>query len=54
MHIVRRIGVSQYLIKRVIYSGTYDERDTVFRILLFKLFNKTETWKLLEKSLRQS
>jgi hypothetical protein len=42
--------VSQYLIRRVIYSGTYDERDTVFRVLLFKLFNKTETWRLLEES----
>lgn len=42
--------VSQYLIKKVIYSGTYDARDTIFRILLFKLFNKTATWELLEES----
>lgn len=42
--------VSQYLIKHVIYGGAYDERDTVFRVLLFKLFNKTETWRLLEEA----
>jgi hypothetical protein len=41
--------VSQYLIRQVIYGGSYDERDMVFRILLFKLFNKTETWQLLEE-----
>ena len=42
--------VSQYLIRHVIYGHRYDERDTVFRVLLFKLFNKTETWELLEES----
>jgi 5-hmdU DNA kinase-like protein len=42
--------VSQYLIQRVIYGGSYDERDAVFRVLLFKFFNKTETWELLEES----
>jgi hypothetical protein len=42
--------VSQYLIRRVIYAGTYDERDTIFRIMLFKLFNKSETWQLLQES----
>lgn len=42
--------VSQYLIQRVIYAGSYDARDTVFRILLFKLFNKTETWRLLQET----
>jgi alpha-glutamyl/putrescinyl thymine pyrophosphorylase clade 1 len=42
--------VSQYLIRRVIYSGTYNAHDTVFRILLFKIFNKIETWQVLEES----
>jgi hypothetical protein len=42
--------VSQYLIRHVIYGGTYDATDSVFRILLFKLFNKIETWQLLEES----
>ena len=33
--------VSQYLLKNVIYNGkTYDNDDTIFRIILFKLFNK--------------
>ena len=44
--------VSQYLIKNVIDNGNkYTARDTIFRILLFKLFNKESTWELLEKEL---
>lgn len=39
--------VSQYLIRHVIYQGGFDELDVAFRILLFKLFNKIETWELL-------
>lgn len=40
--------VSQYLLKNVIYNGkTYDNDDTIFRIILFKLFNKEQTWELL-------
>lgn len=45
--------VSQYLIRNVIYRddlpGAVDE--VVFRILLFKLFNKIETWERLEQAL---
>lgn len=40
--------VSQFLIREVIYKGNYSSEDIVFRVLLFKLFNKIETWKLLE------
>ncbi len=40
--------VSQYLIKNVIYKGGFDTRDLFLRIILFKLFNKIETWELLE------
>ena len=40
--------VSQFLIKNVIYSNKWSFRDTVFRTLLFKIFNKIETWELLE------
>lgn len=40
--------VSQYLIKNVIYKGDSDINETLFRILLFKIFNKIETWELLE------
>lgn len=40
--------VSQYLLKNVIYNGLeYSREDMVFRILLFKLFNKESTWELL-------
>lgn len=39
--------VSQYLLKNVIYNGkNYSDRDMLFRIVLFKLFNKEETWQL--------
>lgn len=40
--------VSQYLIKNVIYSGTYSPEDTFLRIIVFKTFNKIETWEFLE------
>ena len=45
--------VSQYLIRNVIYRDDLpDARDEVFfRILLFKLFNRVETWDLLGKEL---
>ena len=43
--------VSQYLLQRVIYPHDYSLRDTVLRILLFKIFNKIETWEFLEEAL---
>lgn len=43
--------VSQYLIKSVIYKGDQSPKEVFFRIILFKLFNKIETWKYLEKEL---
>jgi len=43
--------VSQYLIRRVIYGCEYSLRDTILRILLFKIFNKIDTWELLEDAL---
>ncbi len=40
--------VSQYLLKNVIYNGKkYSKEDMLFRIILFKLFNKESTWELL-------
>lgn len=43
--------VSQYLIKNVIYSSeNYSADDITFRILLFKFFNKIETWEYLENT----
>lgn len=39
--------VSQYLIRHVAYSGDQAPDETVFRVLLFKLFNRIGTWELL-------
>jgi thymidylate kinase len=39
--------VSQYLIRNVIYSGDQSREELFFRILLFKFFNKIETWEML-------
>ncbi|MDD3340942.1 MAG: putative DNA base hypermodification protein [Bacilli bacterium] len=44
--------VSQYLLKNVIYNGKkYPDESILFRIILFKLFNKESTWELLEKNI---
>jgi hypothetical protein len=44
--------VSQYLIRHVIYRADLPSspREVFFRIMLFKLFNKIDTWELLERS----
>ena len=39
--------VSQYLIRFVIYQGDQTPEEIFFRTILFKLFNKIETWELL-------
>lgn len=39
--------VSQYLIRNVIYMGSQSPREVFFRILLFKVFNRIETWERL-------
>lgn len=46
--------VSQYLISDVIYAGSQAFDEVVFRTLLFKLFNKIETWELLLEGLGQT
>ena len=43
--------VSQYLIRHVIYGGDQHQDELFFRTILFKLFNKIETWEMLEDSL---
>jgi hypothetical protein len=43
--------VSQFLIKKVIYGSKFTPEDTLFRIFLFRLLNKIETWQMLEKKL---
>ncbi len=45
--------VSQYLIKNVIYTGPQDINEIFFRTILFKLFNKIETWEYLSHSLEE-
>lgn len=39
--------VSQFLIRDVIYAGDQSHEETVFRVLMFKLFNRIQTWELL-------
>ena len=43
--------VSQYLISHVIYEGEQLPEDVFFRTLLFKVFNKIETWEILKAAL---
>ena len=40
---------SQYLIRRVIHDADRPWRDTFVRVMLFKLFNRSETWELLSR-----
>ena len=44
--------VSQYLIRNVIYKDLdrYTPEDVLLRILVFKVFNKIETWQYLNKN----
>lgn len=39
--------VSQYLIRNVLYKGSADAGEVFLRCLLFKIFNKIETWEYL-------
>lgn len=45
--------VSQFLIRHVIYPDgvSLTPEDILLRLILFKLFNKIDTWRLLEKEL---
>jgi alpha-glutamyl/putrescinyl thymine pyrophosphorylase clade 1 len=43
--------VSQYLIRNVIYEGSQKPEEVFFRTILFKLFNKIETWESLRREL---
>ena len=43
--------VSQYLIRNVIYSKHWQAEDLFFRIMMFKFFNKIETWEAFELGL---
>jgi hypothetical protein len=39
--------VSQTLIRDVIYAGSQDVEEVVFRTLRFKIFNKIEAWEYM-------
>jgi len=41
----------QFLIKEVIEKGPQDAQEIVFRVILFNLFTRIETWQLLDKAL---
>ena len=43
--------VSQYLIRHVIYEGDQSPEEVFFRTILFKLFNRIETWEMLRERL---
>ncbi len=43
--------VSQYLIRHVIYKGEQVPEEIFFRTLLFKIFNKIETWEVLKTAI---
>ena len=43
--------VSQYLIRNVIYEGEQSPEEVFFRTMLFKLFNRIETWEMLQDRL---
>jgi hypothetical protein len=43
--------VSQYLIRNVIYAEDQSPDEVFFRILMFKIFNRIETWELLKREL---
>jgi hypothetical protein len=42
--------VSQYLIRHILHDATWRPVDLVFRLLVFKFFNKIETWESLLRS----
>ncbi len=41
--------VSQYLIRNVLYKGEQTAEEIFFRALLFKFFNRIDTWEHIEK-----
>ncbi len=43
--------VSQYLIREVIDKGKQSIDEIFFRVILFKIFNRIETWELLQSQL---
>ena len=46
--------VSQHLISSVIPAGSQEPNEVFFRVMLFKIFNKIETWDLLTQTLGEA
>jgi hypothetical protein len=46
--------VSQYLVSNVIPHGSREPDEVFFRVMLFKLFNKIETWETLHEALGET
>jgi hypothetical protein len=44
--------VSQHLIRKIIYEGDQSPKEIFFRTVLFKFFNRIETWQLLIENVR--
>lgn len=42
--------VSQYLIKEVAYKGSQSPEELFLRVLLFKIFNKIDTWEFITRT----
>jgi hypothetical protein len=42
---------SQYLIRHVIYEGAQTPQETFFRTIMFKFFNRIETWETLTSAI---
>ena len=42
--------VSQFMIRKVPHEGDQTPNEVIFRVLLFKLFNRIETWQLLAET----
>jgi hypothetical protein len=45
--------VSQYLINQILYGADTDPESTVLRVLLFKIFNRVDTWEAIEGLVEQ-
>lgn len=47
--------VSQYLVKEVIYKNIdgFSSKDILLRILVFKIFNRIDTWEFIEEALER-
>jgi hypothetical protein len=43
--------VSQFLIRNIIYKGNQEPDELLFRIILFKIFNRISTWEFLAAEL---